>query len=357
MPATTYTYSVSTDTANGVVAGDALDSEIRKSAIIIALDGVTVLADDLKVEFKDALSTGDKITLDGLVSTHQGIPLAMEATLVSITPLTTGSTPTIVTPNWCDKSTWYYTSLRVTGESLTDSGNLTTWTSAHTFWIDMSHGRITQDHSVNGTDRSVKIYVNSVLKIENSLDAQTGDYTVNYATGAVTFNAALTGGDVVTADYNYAVDSMWKMVPPAGKVFSLRAVEVQFSLDVELTDTAIFAPFGPIDIFAPQLLQSNGGPYPPGTMIPLQTNKYPRMHNYIDEAQHAYPQIPAMGGAGWRGMQQPMHIFRWPYTVDFGALIDIKSSLGMELRVWLENHIPFEGERAVATVYSRLGSE
>jgi len=357
MPATSYTYSVTEDTANGVVASDTLHSEIVKSAIVTALEGVSLNGDELSIEFKDALSEGDETLLTGLVAAHAGVGATAPPLLVTNIPLATGSSPTIVTPNWCDKCTWYYTSVRVTEEVLVNTGDSQSWSSAHTFWIDLGHSRLTQEHFLAAVDRSVKVWVDGVLKTENPLETTTADYTVNYETGVVTFNAPLAGGAVVTATYNYAVDSMWSLVPPPGKSFGLRAVEVQFSEDVELTDTATFAPFGPIDIFAPQLLQSNGGPYPSGTKIPLQTNRYPRMHNFIDEAQHAYAQIPAMGGPSWRGMQQPMRIFRWPYTNSYGAMVEIRSSLGMELRIWLENHTPFVGERSVATLYARLDVE
>jgi hypothetical protein len=52
-----------------------------------------------------------------------------------------------------------------------------------------------------------------------------------------------------------------------------------------------------------------------------------------------------------------MHIFRWPYTDSYGGPVVLKSSLGMELRIYLDEHIPFLGERAVATLYARSEPE
>jgi hypothetical protein len=368
MAETTYTYPL-TDFPNDKADAFALSEEVRESTITIAVDRVDVGPPDrpldVDVVFKDALTTEQQDVLDGLVAAHQGNPIqpvappqtSTGAPLVVLEPRADGSTFNALTPNWCDKTTWYFTSVKVTDETLTDSGNLTTFTSAHTFWIDLHHGKVTQEQRINGTNYGITLKVNGVTKTENSLDAQNGDYSVNYVAGTVTFNAALQGGDVVTATYNYATDSIWKVLPASGKKVSIRAVEVQFSLDIELTDTAIFEMRGLVEVFAPQLLDTNGGPYPAGTKIPIQSNKYPRMHNYIDEAQQAYPDIPALGGAGWRGMQQAMHLFRWPYTDSFGQYVEVKSSLGMELWIYLENHSPFGGERAVATLYARSDDE
>lgn len=78
MAETNYDYVISTDTANGKVAVDALEKAIRGSAIIIALKYATTLGDDLDVTFKDALSAGDETILNGLVSAHDGEPIEHE---------------------------------------------------------------------------------------------------------------------------------------------------------------------------------------------------------------------------------------------------------------------------------------
>lgn len=368
MAETTYTYSL-TDFPNSKVDAFALLVDVRDSSITIAVDRVDVGPPDrpldVDVVFKDALPTEQQNTLDTLVAAHQGNPIqpveaprtSTGAPLVVLEPKTDGSTFNALTCNWCDKTTWYFTSVKVTEGTLTNSGDLITFTSPHPFWIDLHHGKITQEQRINGTNYGTSVKVDGVLKSENSLEAQDGDYSVDYAAGTVTFNAALQEGAVVTATYNYATNSIWKLVPSSGKKVAIRAVEVQFSLDVGLTDTAVFEIYGLVDVFAPQLLEANGGPYPTGTKIPIQSNKYLRMHNYIDEAQQAYPNIPALGGSGWRGMQQAMHLFRWPYTDSFGQYVEIKSSLGMELWIYLESHVPFAGERAVATLYARSEDE
>jgi hypothetical protein len=84
MAQTKYTYSITTDTANALLAADALKEEIGSSSIVTALDYITSLGDVLDIYMKDALSTGDKTTLDGVVSAHTGVPLAGEASKVEV---------------------------------------------------------------------------------------------------------------------------------------------------------------------------------------------------------------------------------------------------------------------------------
>ena len=56
-----------------------------------------------------------------------------------------GTKYNVFTHNWCDKCTWYQESTKATDETLADSGNGLTFNSAHGYWIDMTHGRITDE--------------------------------------------------------------------------------------------------------------------------------------------------------------------------------------------------------------------
>lgn len=370
MAETTYNYSIATDVPAGKVNGKRLMAEVQANATItIAIKSIDVSGDAVDITFKDALAAGEQTELkDVVLANHSGTPLAARPEASDGTPIYTleprkdVDAPNIISPNWCDKTTWWEKSTAVVGETLTDSGDLTTYNSANDHWICLHHGKVTQEHNIN-SNYQVKVYVDAVEKTENSQGTTDGDYSVNYDTGDVTFNSAQAGGAVITADYSYSPDtagnSCWTVAPDSGKKLSLRAVEVQFSVDIDLTDTAIFEIYGFVEVFAPHLWDGYDppGPYPAGTKIPLQANKYPRMHNYIDESQQAYPNVPALGGNSWRGMQQQMQIFRWPYTHDFGQYVELASSKGMELRIFLEADTPFGGERAVATLYARSEDE
>jgi len=86
MAATEYNYTISTDFPNGKVAPDCLTEEIRASTIVTALDRIDVAeaTDTCSIWFKDALSTEDETTLNTIVGSHSGEPLAPPATDVKI---------------------------------------------------------------------------------------------------------------------------------------------------------------------------------------------------------------------------------------------------------------------------------
>lgn len=85
MADTTYNYSISSDTLNGLVTNDHLEQEIINSAIVIALKEVDTLGDNLDIVFKSALTAGDKTVLDAIVANHDGSFLPdNEASIVKI---------------------------------------------------------------------------------------------------------------------------------------------------------------------------------------------------------------------------------------------------------------------------------
>lgn len=235
-----------------------------------------------------------------------------------------------ISPNWCDKTTWYYNSVQVEDEELTDSGDHTIYNPAISrTWIDVTHGRLTQEHRIRAIYAPI-VKVNSVTKTENSPESSDGDYSIDYDTGAVIFNEALIGTETVEASYYYENGSEWIVAPTSGKVLRLTQVELQFSTDAIINDSILF-----------QLYVAG---YPYGSPTVYQT-----MQDYINEASLAYPTIPAMGGESWRGLPVPIHIFRWPYA-ERGAT-DLKSSFGMQIHIKLENDIPMGGHVAIATFY------
>lgn len=84
MAETTYTYGIAADMPVGGVNPATLFAEIEASAIATALVDVNTKADVLKIVFADALSAGDKTTLDndttgpagGLLAAHDNAPTA-----------------------------------------------------------------------------------------------------------------------------------------------------------------------------------------------------------------------------------------------------------------------------------------
>lgn len=75
MPATQYTYEIATDFPSAKVDTSKLVMEIVDSTILIALDFIDTDASECNIWMKDAISAGDKTTLDGIVAAHDGDPL------------------------------------------------------------------------------------------------------------------------------------------------------------------------------------------------------------------------------------------------------------------------------------------
>lgn len=350
---TKYTYSIQSDFPNHCVATDRLVAEIRASAIVVALDCINTDGDACDIWFKADLSGTDEAVLDGLVASHQGEPLPSEAMPVALRgiaedpdhrlrisqePRKVGSGLIVVTHNWCDPTTWYTQSVRVTGEALEDSGDGLTFGAAHENWIDLTHGKIYREDLISAPYKPV-VRVDGVVKTERDPWAVSGgDYQINYAAGTVTFFSSQ-AGKAVTADYSYANGSMFVIAPAPGKRLWVEYSEVQFSKDIDIKSTTHFQPWA-------------YNPANPPSKIPVAApTTYKTLDNYIEEANGCYPTIPTMGGA--RGTRQDRVTFPFHYPV----IKELLSSLGLEIRIWLESDVSFGGEYGTATFYCTSYSE
>jgi hypothetical protein len=63
---------------------DRLELEIRESAIVTALDYISLSGDALSIYFKDDLTSGDETLLDQIVDDHENVALPTEASAVAI---------------------------------------------------------------------------------------------------------------------------------------------------------------------------------------------------------------------------------------------------------------------------------
>lgn len=167
-----------------------------------------------------------------------------------------GSKLELFSQNFCDKRTWFATSTRVTGETMSDSGDGLTWnlSGGPKVLVDVSHGRVSEENKLVPT-YGVKVYVDGVEMVEHhpddvmSFDANgdevfdyasgTGDFGVNYLTGDVIFKSSQ-AGKTVTIDYSEVVDSKWYITPASGKRIELLAAELQFSVDTVMKSDFIF---------------------------------------------------------------------------------------------------------------------
>ena len=244
-----------------------------------------------------------------------------------------GSETIKVTHDWCDPTTWYQQSKRVTGEELTDSGDGLTFNSVNQNWIDLQHGKIYNEDTLSAPYLPV-VKIDGVTATMRTPFADTGgDYQINYAAGTVTFFVSQSG-NTITSDYSHEDGSRFTVAPAAGKILNVEESEVQFSKDVDLKDTIIFQAYA----YDPE--------DPPNKIPAGNPDKFKTMMDYIDEARGTYPEIAAVGGTK-RGMANAHIVFPFKYQV----IRQLRSSYGVELRLWLENDTPHVGERATATFY------
>jgi len=372
MAQTTYTYPI-TDFGSALVPPshkvnvDRLTIQIQQSAIVTALDSIGATPAECGIVFKDALSLVDVGILDIIVANHNGepmpsnIPAPVQLYTGTGQPVPSGANnipiiasvksdatkKTLYSFDWTDKTTWYVDAVRVVAEAPTNSG-AGLYTLAHQFVIDTYHGNLTGEDFLldpNGFSYRVAVTVDGVAQVEqNPALGSGGDFTVNYAAGTVQCLAGHIpgGGAVVLVTYHYATTSRFVIKPDAGKILAIDNVECQFAEDVIYTDTVKFQAMGPSQFFAPQLGLPNG------TMIPLGNPLlYKSMRDIFNDASRAYPKYPPLGGPGWRGSQTPVIICCWDYI---GATV-LKSSLGLEIWLSLENNIPFGGDFATCTFY------
>lgn len=250
----------------------------------------------------------------------------------SIEPRKDGSGLVKVTYNLCDKCTWWYNSLRKTTQTLTDSGDGLTFTSGISNWVDLSHGRLYREDTISAPYLPV-VYDNGVEKTERTpFTSSGGDFTINYEDGTVTFASAPTGP--ITADFSHENGSLWVLAPTEGKRLWVEDSEVQFSQNVIINDTVHF-----------QAWAYNPSDLPNKIPVTAKTT-YKTADDFIDEARGTYATIPVFGGSD-RGITSPRLTFPFKYL----QLKELYHSMGLEIRVWMENDQAFGGERATATFY------
>lgn len=366
----TYTYSKAADFPGGTINAGKLDAEIRASAITIALQSVGVNADVVSVIFNAALPSADKTILDGDVAGPAGGLIAAHDNTADVDPVKTVKfeTPQLInikpgyladrlwvfSQDLCDKCTWFGDAVRVVDEAAgVGTGVQTAFPLAHGSVIDVTHGRISDEDKLvptaaqGGASYALEIKVDGVAQTEREFgEVAGGDYEVDYDTGIVTFFVPPVLAAVITASYFYSpanAGSVMYIRPPAGKKFILTDVEVQFAKDIVISSEVQVG----IYTYNPAL----GAP-PAKFLYPPSFSRFKRVIDYVNWTRGSFPIIPAFGGAT-RGFLQDIIQLRFEYR----STVELKSSLGMEIRIWLKNHQPLAGEQATFTYYGLMENE
>ena len=362
MASSTYTYSIANDFPDGRANPNKLDTAIRESSIITALDCINTAGDVLSIIFRDALSPADKTTLDGnttgpaggLIASTDNTPNDVPVQSVEFqTPQLTYSKPvnigkriTMFSHNFCDRTTWYAMSVPVSNEAVgTGTGSQTEFNLAHTYVIDVSHGKITDEDWLkeptvgNGVNYVPVVKVDGVVQTEREFGEPTGgDYEIDYKTGKLTFYVAPAASKAVTVSYYYSPDtenSYNIFGPKTGKKWTVTDIELQFSEDVILSDemtNAVWV-YNPYDL-------------PNKVIYPPSIARLKRSFDLINWSILSFPLIPAFGGTT-RGHDCNVILLRFQYP----SPIIVTASTGAEIRFWLRHHREFAGDFAVATLY------
>lgn len=318
-----------------------LTQEIRQSIIVTALDSISVAGTNCDVEFKGVLSSGDLALLNMIVQNH--IPTPLPNSNVQTVDIVNdrlsprgrqevsayepeGIGATIVTYNYCDKTSWWQNALPITMEVLVAATVLgvpstTIFNASHGFIVDMNHGHIYDEDTAVAADPILiaKIYINDVL--------QTSGYTLNYRTGVVTFSAPVVG--VVKASYKYATDSYFTIKPRPGHVLSILTVQAQISTDCFINCPIVF------EAWVDTLLYGK---------IPVPNSKI----SYKNERDFIYS---CNGGEemikGWGNYPYDTKVLTFSYS----RPKPLHYSESVEIRIYTENHVEITGRLLNATFY------
>ena len=225
-----------------------------------------------------------------------------------------GNSYALASHDFCDKCSWFSDSVRVEGETLTlDTGK--TYNSANTYWIDLSHGRFYQEDLVS-SPYLPKIYDDGVELTEGS------DYTIEYETGKVTFDAGYTITGAITADYSYATTSTFYIFPSSTVTKFVEHTELQVSKNVNILDTIDFEVwvYNPYDL--------------PNKFL-YEKISYKNAKDYINGCNLGQGYIPSFGGTA-HGIAEDVVVFPFNYA----SMTPLSAATGAEVRVKLKNDIP-----------------
>ena len=271
MPTNPLTYSIQNDFLGSFSSANfANDIRTPANGVERALSHIVTNGDAIQVHFVGssdiAQSDVDLIQgasyptpVGGLIAAHDATPAAEPALTVQldaayhqktpeglflVSPMKSFEIPSVAycTPNYADKTTWWYESTRVTDEVATDSGDGKTWTLANgadplVCVYRLTDGDLT-NHLYSPASYRVIVKRNGVdisadeygYEGGSTASGKTYPYQVNYTTGAITFDVSQ-AGQSITASYSKGLYGRFRLTAPAGHKLCLEHVELQFTTE------------------------------------------------------------------------------------------------------------------------------
>lgn len=234
-----------------------------------------------------------------------------------------GSSKTLVSPNMCDRYSWWWDATSVVDETLTDSGDGLTFNSANAHWIDPTS--IVDSHEVDSIQISVTADGSPV----------TSGFTIDHSAGTITFDASK-AGSVVIASYAHGGTPLWEIEPASGKILRILKAEVQLSKDFVFN----------ADILFEILLQ-----VAPDTWVVVGQNRYKNAKDFVGRANKGYT-IPAFGELTQDVVVMP---FEYPAVIDLEYVYHdnqvTTETPAMKLRVRLSDEVEMGGEFGCVALY------
>lgn len=342
-----------------------LELEIRASTgVVHDLDYMTSLGTTVDIYFKVELSPTELTVLDAIVAAHVPTPLPVENQTVDIEGIKSSqghlivemSIPTgpagsralsLVTSDLSDRTCWYQKSVKVTDETLVDSGDGLTFTSAHPHWINIYHPKLTYTHKQIPTrtgvfgkhaDWAVSVKVNNVVQAAST-------YSIDFALGKIIFNSSQSG-KTVTCTYWHTdgVDnpSEWLLLPPAGKKFIVEHTELQVSVGITINDTLRFeiwagANLASYGTFSDTLFEAGYGQ--------LRAD-YRNANDFLNATNLGQGAVPKIGNLTRETVSLPFNYIQ-AFTLD--------SAVGAIFRLTLVNDTPYTNtDIATGTFYLQI---
>jgi len=156
----------------------------------------------------------------------------------SINEKTAGLTGTSEsTPNFCDKTSWYYTSIRVIDEVPVKLDAYTVQLSKYPI---LNLQKVT--HRERMVDKILLIKKNNVV-INSNFDIIPNGYSIDYINGKIIFDTDITNDDIKVS-YNYIVNNVYEIVSDGASDKVITYGEIQVSDDCDLTN--MYVKFEPI---------------------------------------------------------------------------------------------------------------
>jgi hypothetical protein len=240
-------------------------------------------------------------------------------------------------------------------ENLQFNDNNVTWKTIIPFTIvDVENPKISEHHKLIPT-HAPKVYVDGVQQTPHSLvnmvyynyidrnNPNKGvyldqDYWIDYDNHQVIFEVAPESNP--TIDYMLVQDSVFEVAPTTGKMLRIKNVESQYSDDHRIVDIPI----------AEFLIYGNN--------VAKQV-KYPGIKSMIDESNKSYPMIPKTQLPQGETVYSPFDLPEnsRPIIWEYMTAGDLKSSLVMKFKTYLENNIPLDGTYATTTIYMTVEND